>query len=410
MFGIGRQSRTRQSRTSWAGIAAQPGAAAAAADPGAESDGNHGLGNPEHPGRRLPNILGRRRGYAGRGGRRDCRCSESDGNHGLGNPEHPGRRLPNILGGGAAMPGAAAGLPMFGIGRQSRTRQSRTSWAAVANILLLCRARRRDCRCSESDGNHGLGNPEHPGAAAQPAMNILGGGGGDAGRGGGIADVRNRTAITDSAIPNILGRHSSATRGGGRGGGSRGGIGRQSRTRQSRTSWAGIAAQSRGGGCRTRTSWAGIAAATRDSAIPNILGRRLPNILGRRRCYAGRGGGIADVRNRTAITDSAIPNILGRHSSATRGGNRTRQSRTSWAAVAEHPGRRRGYAGRGGGIADVRNRTAITDSAIPNILGGGCRTSWAAAPAMPGAAAGLPMFGIGCGNHGLGNPEHPGPA
>ena len=138
--------------------------------------------------------------------------------------------IPNILAGGcrtswggAAMPGAAAGLPMFGIGRQSRTRQSRTSWAGIAaqpgaatglgnpNILgpavaehpgaaaRLCRARRRDCRCSESDGNHGLGNPEHPC------------------------------------------RHSSATRGGGRGGGSRGGIGRQSRTRQSRTSWAAVA-------------------------------------------------------------------------------------------------------------------------------------------------------------------------
>ena len=183
--------------------------------------------------------------------------------------------------------------------------------------------------------------------------------------GGGIADVRNRTAITDSAIPNILGRHSSATRGGGRGGGSRGGIGRQSRTRQSEHPGAAVAEHP-----------------------------------GRRRGYAGRGGGIADVRNRTAITDSAIPNILGRHSSATRGGgrgggsrggirnrrqSRTRQSRTSWAGIAAQPG-------------------AATGLGNPNILGrrrilGLCRARRRDCRCSESD-----------GNHGLGNPEHPGPA
>ena len=130
MFGIGRQSRTRQSRTSWAGIAAQPGAAA-------------------------PNILGG-------GGIADVRNRTAITDSAI--PNILGRRLPNILGGGAAMPGAAAGLPMFGIGRQSRTRQSRTSWAGIA-AQPGAAAAAADCRGSESDGNHGLGNPEHPGPA-----------------------------------------------------------------------------------------------------------------------------------------------------------------------------------------------------------------------------------------------------
>ena len=185
MFGIGRQSRTRQSRTSWAGIAAQPG-----------GGGRAGGGLPMFGIGRQSRTRQSRTSWAGgcrtswaaarlcRARRRDCRW-ESDGNHGLGNPEHPGRRLPNILGGGAAMPGAAAG--MFGIGRQSRTRQSRTSWAGI----------RGGCRTSWAGGATrgcyaGRGGAAMPGAAA--------------------------------GLPMF-------------------GIGRQSRTRQSRTSWAGIAAQ-----------------------------------------------------------------------------------------------------------------------------------------------------------------------